>query len=137
MYKVQTDQVDVPFSELQTEEDVSCRSPTAEEVEGAVADLRREAKEKLEAAQARAKLQPVPKLLPAPTLFPTAYSSRMIYDAPSMMPSSPPVERSPARFAMGMQHTPARRGLWDEGELTSSIVKGRVAEGLLGLRHAR
>jgi hypothetical protein len=134
MYKVQTDQINVPFAQLQADEE---RDPTAEEVEGAVADLRREAQEKLQAAQDRAQMQPVPKLLPAPMLVPTAYSSRMIYDAQQMLPSSPPALQSPARFQMGFDsQTPARKGLWDEGELTSSIVKGRVAEGLLGLRHA-
>ncbi|SMQ50541.1 unnamed protein product [Zymoseptoria tritici ST99CH_3D7] len=135
MYKVQTDQVDVPFTDLQIEEDFADRTPTAEEVEGAVADLRREAQASLQAKQSRAKMQAVPKLLPAPTLVPTAYSSRMIYDAP--MPSSPPVQRSPARLPMGVKlETPAKRALNDESELTSSVVKGRVAEGLLGLRNA-
>lgn len=146
MYKVRTNQVDVPFRDLQVE---SPRSPMQEAVEEAVAQLRREAYEVQARDQARAQQQrqqrrrpddAVPKLLPAPILKPTAYSSRMVYD--SGYPGSPP--RSPERMA-----TPKHRRITTldpdsaekcdrscEQELTSSVVKGRVAEGLLGLRHA-
>jgi hypothetical protein len=85
-------------------------------------------------------------------LRPTAYSSRLIYEG--HLPSSPPVVGSPDKLYMGGLPTsvstprtgnaepespPGNRGRLDramEQELTSSVVKGRVAEGLLGLRNA-
>ncbi|KAK5125460.1 hypothetical protein LTR85_000569 [Meristemomyces frigidus] len=143
MYKVRTNQINTPFSQLKME----CRSspkPTSQAVEEAVAALRREAQQTTPLSD-----QPFPKLLAAPVLKPTAYSSRMIYQP--LLPSSPPVSRSPERKSLPQQiATPARAvsqlssppdsagrlGRREEAELTSSVVKGRVAEGLLGLRNA-
>ena len=145
MFKVRTNQIDVPFISLQVpDRPKSPRSLTAQAVEEAVAQLRREAQE----VMAR---QPtsIPKLLPAPILKPTAYSSRMIHE--TNLPSSPPVSLSPdklptlptdvstPRREYGRYGTPlgsVERLRRPEPELTSSAVKGRVAEGLLGLRHA-
>lgn len=126
MFKVRTDQVGVPFEELEPEAKLS----TSVAVEGAVALLR---------DQARVNMAPAPQLAPnlllaAPVLKPTEYSSRMVYGP--AVPSSPPVV-SLAGLPYGSRDmgTPRRRCASDEAELTSSIVKGRVAEGLLGLRH--
>lgn len=148
MYKVQTNQVDIPFSDLQTETDrlraEAGRQQTA--VEEAVAELRREAQEVMN-RQPRS----IPKLMTAPILRPTAYSSRMVYE--STTPSSPPASGSPERlpvvqperFATPHRHSrhlssppssQRRLARPAEQELTSSVVKGRVAEGLLGLRNA-
>ena len=146
MYKVKTGQTDVPFSRLRVEVDRKDRhdsrdSPnraTNEAVESAVAELRREAQKSLASFNNR----PIPKLLPAPVLLPTAYSSRMIYEAG--LPSSPPASLSPDKSRQSKRMaTPHRMGRQPdsppgsaERELTSSAVKGRVAEGLLGLRSA-
>lgn len=147
MYKVRTNQIDTPFKDLPVpERPRTSKSITAQAVEEAVAQLRREAQQ----VNAR-ELASIPKLLPAaPILKPTAYSSRMIYD--TRMPSSPPVSGSPEKlpWASGELPTPQRGtrqygtpqrgvdrfGMPAEQELTSSAVKGRVAEGLLGLRNA-
>ena len=146
MYKVRTNQVYVPFTDLRIENSSRARTKeTSEAVEEAVAALRREAQE----VSARA-LRPIPKLLPAPLLRPTAYSSRMIYE--TNIPSSPPVAASPERLPVsaGGVSTPQREVHQlssppdseerlerpAEQDLTSSVVKGRVAEGLLGLRNA-
>lgn len=126
MFKVRTNQVDVPFEKLEPEAKLS----TSVAVEGAVALLR---------DQARANMPQVPApasniMLAAPVLKPTSYSSRMVYGA--AIPSSPP-----SGPMAGLPHgprgmeTPGRTYVPDETELTSSVVKGRVAEGLLGLRH--
>ena len=145
MYKVQTNQVDTPFTDLRIPgSTIVSKSPTAQAVEEAVAQLRREAQE-INARQKTA----IPVLLPAPVLKPTAYSSRMVYE--THIPSSPPVSLSPDKLpsAGGNVLTPQKdfaqygtpRGSVERlrrplEELTSSAVKGRVAEGLLGLRHA-
>jgi hypothetical protein len=144
MYKVRTNQIDVPFTNLQVPQPPQTpKSHTAQAVEAALAELRREAQE----VNAR-QMSAVPKLLSAPILRPTAYSSRMIYDR--NIPSSPPVSLSPEKLPTAAEvSTPQREfgqygtplGSVDrlrrpEPELTSSAVKGRVAEGLLGLRNA-
>lgn len=125
-YKVRTNQIETPFSDLPVE------SSLPSTVEEHVALLRREA----QLVNERSSRVPSLSLLGAPILRPTAYSSRMIYN--SAVPSSPPPADSPVsrQFAPHVA-TPARNkmNLSDELELTSSIVKGRVAEGLLGLRN--
>lgn len=139
MYKVRTNQVDVPFAELEW------RSPARVAVEEAVAKLRREAFEVQARDEARRRLSSaneVPKLLPAPTLRPTDYSSRMVYDGgyPSSPPGSASRERPIAtprhRRIIGPPDSAEKCDGTCEHDLTSSVVKGRVAEGLLGLRHA-
>lgn len=116
-----SNQVDTPFENLHV--DLDKQEVSISDVEEAVAALRRE-------AQARMTQLPVPRLLPAPVLLPTAYSNRMVYEA--VRPSSPPAHSQYQHIA-----TPRRvSGHSDDKELTSSIIKGRVAEGLLGLKHA-
>ncbi|KAF2273619.1 uncharacterized protein EI97DRAFT_469360 [Westerdykella ornata] len=108
--------------------------------------------------------RPVAKLSAAPILLPTAYSSRMIYDYHANVPSSPPTHdvlpkcvspeqvMSPTR---PIYRTPAMRRIREDeygdeddgddkeerraggGELTSSVVKGRAAMGLLELNSGR
>ena len=138
MYKVRTNQTDIPFSELQVENALPSKTPTQQAIEDAVAELRREAQE----VAAREPRPAVPKLLPAPVLRPTAYSSRFIYE--TNLPSSPPMlspdklpttrgAATPLRQVPRMANSPSSV---QNLELTSSVIKGRVAEGLLGLRHA-
>lgn len=147
MYKVRTNQIAVPFPDLQVP--AHLRAPTQKEaVEEAVAELRREAQARQRPAPA---LGSIPNLQPAPLLRPTAYSSRMISER--HVRSSPPRSRSgsperlPSVVGASTPQAEAWRGSsppaggWrvngvPESELTSSVVKGRVAEGLLGLRHA-
>lgn len=144
MYKVRTNQVEVPFSELHVERE-SPQSATRTAVEEAVAQLRREAQE----VAARQSRPPVPKLQSAPVLQPTAYSSRMIkYE--TNLPSSPPASLADDKWALATAVATPLRDVRKVSsplsstqrlqppfeELTSSAVKGRVAEGLLGLRHA-
>ena len=148
MYKIQTNQADVPFAELRVEGRGVPSLSGQNAVEEAVAALRKEAL----SVQARRPPPSIPKLLPAPVLRPTSYSSRMIYE--TNLPSSPPLSGSPERLPLAPPtrvSTPRRasrhlgspssspdrfQGRQAEQELTSSVVKGRVAEGLLGLRHA-
>ncbi|KAM0719884.1 hypothetical protein Q7P37_004019 [Cladosporium fusiforme] len=77
MYKIKTNQIHVPFAELQIERDehaeASSRRRVNEAVEEAVATLRREAMERMPQKQG-----PTPTLIPGPLLHPTAFSSRMI-----------------------------------------------------------
>lgn len=150
MYKVRTNQIDTRFVDLREND----RKPTttAAAVEEAVAQLKREAQEVAERDRNRAAA--AGKLLPGPLLQPTAYSSRFIVDDRDM-PSSPPRDnlspgKLPVATTAGEISTPRRLGVGfdspssthrvftrpSEQELTSSVVKGRVAEGLLGLRNA-
>jgi hypothetical protein len=80
MYKIRTNQVHVPFAELQVEQDERLEEMNHrrvnEAVEEAVATMRREAMESLERERQR---NPAPTLIPGPLLHPTAYSSRTIY----------------------------------------------------------
>ncbi|KAI6797609.1 hypothetical protein KC360_g2016 [Hortaea werneckii] len=109
--------------------------------------------------------QPVPRLLPAPVLKPTAYSSRQVVYEEADPPSSPPAsEPTPRRGSEPHQQTPTQHlestasadapqsdnientddgsthiSGGDSGEqtdLSNSLDKGRVAEGLLGLRNS-
>ncbi|KAI6866023.1 hypothetical protein KC338_g4520 [Hortaea werneckii] len=109
--------------------------------------------------------QPVPRLLPAPVLKPTAYSSRQVVYEEADPPSSPPGSESTARRGSEPHHQTPTQHLesnasadasqsdsientadgstqlpsGDRGEqtdLSNSLDKGRVAEGLLGLRNS-
>ena len=145
MYKVQTNQTGVPFTELHVE-DQSPAAKAQRAADAAVDELRREARE----VAARGPQRPVPKLMPAPVLKPTAYSSRFVYAAQLQQPPSPLASSSPGELpTVGKVETetplgevrniesPATRLQRPfESELTSSAVKGRAAEELLGLRHA-
>lgn len=81
MYKIRTNQVNVPFAELQIEgEQRSAEEETKrnrhrvnEAVEAAVATMRREAMDSMPRSTG-----PPPMLIPGPLLYPTAYSSRMV-----------------------------------------------------------
>lgn len=137
MYKVRTNQIDVPLEELRLEgEDRPWSAPSAEEV---VAARRRETY-----LDEQGPVEPAPRLLPAPSLRPTAYSSRFVYDE-RMVPSSPPVMAGHDRTIThgGSDATPrtVRRNEWErssppEEDEASRAVKGSVAEGLLGLRNS-
>ena len=140
MYKVRTNQINIPFDRLkvQGEEPPRRAQTTPEAVEEAVAQLRREAQAQLDRDRERAAQrqllngkrlthQTYPKLLPAPILKPTAYSSRMLMYDSALPSSSPPVvSGSPGKPMAGQMGTAAR-----------SPVKGRHAEGSVGLRDAK
>ena len=158
MYKVKTNQIHVPISELQ----ILPREP-------AKSLLKPDVPATLSAPKALS-LQPTlskPKLLPAPVLIPTAYSARPVTEP--YMPSSPPCsapnsdEDSPdsidseeedfttpiaSRDNRALLQPPVQLSsppssekrvantsrIYDaEGKLTSSVVKGRAANGLLEL----
>jgi hypothetical protein len=77
MYKIRTNQVNVPFAQLQIEKDERTeemnRNRVSEAVEAAVATMRREAMDSMPRST-----HPAPMLIPGPLLYPTAYSSRTI-----------------------------------------------------------
>jgi len=102
--------------------------------------------------------RPIGKLTPAPVLLPTAVSSRMNYDY--HLPSSPPQAISPEQLMSPVRQkanyrTPVPKRIrtdeepgedtvpnrlqsrFQEGDLTSSAVKGNAANGLLQLSHGR
>nr|POE88146.1 hypothetical protein CFP56_11375 [Quercus suber] len=145
MYKVRTNQIDIPFAQLQNSthhlpqgQHPPPQTATSRAVEEAVAQLRREAQRDLaRRSQAHAAQAPPQalQLLPAPVLLPTAYSSRMIYE-PHAPPSSPPDAAASQDRRMAHATPQPQRTLAIDPDLTSSVVKGRVAEGLLGLRNA-
>lgn len=84
MYKVRTNQVNIPFDELCVDDETQClgemtRSPTPEmeeSVEDMVARRRRDAQLLSLFGDSQ---HPIPKLTSAPLLLPTAFSSRMVY----------------------------------------------------------
>lgn len=88
MYKIRTNQVNVPFAELQIEgeqrnaeeEATRSRHRVNEAVEAAVATMRREAMDSIPRSTC-----PPPMLIPGPLLYPTAYSSRMIQQPEPVM----------------------------------------------------
>ncbi|KAK1815881.1 hypothetical protein LTR12_009766 [Friedmanniomyces endolithicus] len=164
MYKVRINQVHVSSTDLQVlisvkerhfrEERPRGEGPeraSSEAVEEAVAELRREAQALLLRAH-DASTRSAPNLLTAPVLLPPAQSDLIMFKP--LLPSSPlPVSGSPVKrmtptssLRLGqlpVLHSPdrtARLGGWDDAdqdqELTSSVVKGRVAESLIGLRGA-
>lgn len=77
MYKIRTNQVNVPFAQLEVVEDERTKEMNqrrvSKAVEEAVATMRREAMERMPRHH-----EPAPKLIPGPPLYPTAYSSRTI-----------------------------------------------------------
>ena len=140
-FKVQTNQTDLPLSQLQ----ISRNDPSPSQ----------------ESILQRNDQQPLPKLLPAPVLLPTAYSARMIARPHDL--SSPPCspDRGTQKESADIFRTPAlprqkvptdlrqlssppgseermpKRDYEDEDSLTSSVVRGNAAIGLLGLRQER
>lgn len=134
MFKIRTKQIDVPFSDLQLPASAS-PTPTTTEPEPTI-DLISDWKRRIFAKAPPA--ASVPSYVPAPILRPTPHSSRVVRER--QIPSSPPqANASPERLPQGLPPTTpgnSRAQRVDEQELTSSIVKGRVAEGLLGLRNA-
>jgi hypothetical protein len=80
MYKIRTNQVHTPFAKLQispaslAEEAETNRHRVSEAVEAAVATMRREAMDSMPRSTF-----PAPTLIPGPLLYPTAFSSRTIY----------------------------------------------------------
>lgn len=131
-------QVHVAFKDLRGF-DPNQNIPNCSEAEEAVAALRAEAQLRMAPDNRYYPARPPPRLalFPAPMLRPTEYSSRLVYERERRMRSSPPADASPRPAPAGLA-TPAAgpRGDVAEEELTSSIIKGRVAAGLLDLRHA-
>ncbi|KAK3640159.1 hypothetical protein LTR56_005571 [Elasticomyces elasticus] len=180
MYKVRTNQISTPFSRLRVPDpssnaktrtvygrplsaylrvakDDNLAKATAEAVEEAVAELRREAQALYPPPSHPTK--EAPKLLGAvPVLLPTAFNSRWVYGT-ERLPSSPPRNSiSPTKLSLSPEvtrytgaHSPRRparrdyvagspervlRSSYEEQELTSSVVKAKVAQSLMGLRGA-
>lgn len=138
MYKVRTNQIDTPFSQLHMEEPQP--KTTTQAVEEAVAQLRHEAQRLVAKSGSLSTEQTLHSVLhDIPILKPASHSSRMILDP--TLPSSPPTEygpqKSPDRQLKIGINTPQQAGnaRLDDQDFTSS-VKGRVAEGLLGLKKA-
>lgn len=140
-FKVQTNQTNLPLSQLRISRNEP--SPSRDST------LKRDEEPSL------------PKLLPAPVLLPTAYSARMIprpqdLSSPPCSPDhsaqkdSPEVFRTPAlprqrvsnvqrqlSSPPGSDERISKRRYEDEDNLTSSVVRGKAAIGLLGLRQER
>jgi hypothetical protein len=149
MYKVKTDQAHVPFSNLVLPQTTTAQpEPSSDDEDNIVLEI----KPSQRTAQAPVNITitsgPVSKLLPPPVLLPTAFSSRFIA-AP--VTSSPPrpmaVTPLPPRTVIDLDgiETPddspekgyGRRMADDGRDVTSSVVKGRAASGLLELMKAR
>ncbi|KAK1063499.1 hypothetical protein LTR12_006611 [Friedmanniomyces endolithicus] len=164
MYKVRTNQVHVSSTDLQVLISVKQRHhrgerprgegperATSEAVEEAVAELRREAQALLLRPH-EATTHSTRECLAARVLLPPAQSDLIVFKP--LLPSSPlpvsgsPVKRMTPTSSLRLGKLPvsrspdrtARLGRWEdaerEQELTSSVVKGRVAESLIGLRGA-
>lgn len=160
MYKVRTQQIALPFTALKMLGESGTKDRTIRKDVSFKEPLPSPIRESLLGAGQADGLRGRPKsleLLPAPVLVPTAYSSRFISAPIASVPSSPPStftsprkdcmqrdERIPSLPATRVSspykaHTPmARRVLDQESEenLTSSVVKGRAASGLLELMRA-
>ena len=96
MFKVQTNQTDVPLSRLQISPQKRSPQPSATEPSASDTDPHR-------VASNQSQIHHVPRLLPAPTLTPTAYSSRRIQGPhiphiPSIPSSPPPSSGAEARM---------------------------------------
>lgn len=139
-FRIRTNQVDVPFSQLRISpvDHNGTQSPPSSPL-------------KPDEEQPS-----LPRLLPAPVLQPTAYSARTI--TRPQIPSSPPssTQHSPDKALEEIFRTPAlprhaqsalrqtnsspesrqwyRRAGKEEESLTSSVIRGKAAIGLLGLR---
>ncbi|KAI5370031.1 Putative transcription factor Nrm1/Whi5 [Septoria linicola] len=129
MYKIKTNQIDIPFDDLR-ENRAPPLQPNYAEAEEAVAALRAGAQLR-EIKRSHAHPCAVP-VFPAPVLRPTTCSSRFIHGRP--MPSSPPAT-APVNPKGSITPANSRRQCIPEDELTSSVITGRVAEGLMYLRH--
>ena len=140
-FKVQTNQTDLPLSQLRVS--------------------REEALSPQESILQRNDQPSLPKLLPAPVLLPTAFSARTIARPHDL--SSPPCspDRGSRKASLEIFRTPAlprqkaptilrqlssppgsdelmsKKHYEDEDNLTSSAVRGKAAIGLLGLRQER
>lgn len=140
-FKVQTNQINLPLSQLRISRNEALPSPGS-------------------TLQQSDQPSP-PKLLPAPVLLPTAFSARMMSRPQDL--SSPPCspDRGAQRESSEVFRTPAlprqrartesrqlssppgsnerirKRAYEDEDNLTSSAVRGKAAIGLLGLRQER
>jgi hypothetical protein len=80
---------------------------------------------------------PIAKLFEGPVLVPTTYSTRFI-EAPELLmsPLRRPIETGISQ-QMTLAVSPSRGSSQDEPDLTSSVVKGHAASGLLELAHSR
>ncbi|KAF2101370.1 hypothetical protein NA57DRAFT_53342 [Rhizodiscina lignyota] len=161
MYKVRTNQTDVPLSHLKVV-DNKPSDPTGETIPPAepnnsaalsVKPVSIPSAKRVEQSKSRSL-----GLLPAPILRPTAYSSRFINSRVADITSSPPSgSASPRKDLSVREHSlPTTRvsspvkarahvtpmasrviEVGSEENLTSSVVKGRAASGLLELMRAR
>ena len=153
MFKINTHQTNIPLSRLQISPKKLVHPPLQRQ--------KSPSQEATTPQRDQVPIVPtIPKLLPAPVLVPTAYSARLIQYPP--IPSSPPRStgssgsqatpspglatpalpqqrrsRSPTQLDSPLGNTEKRgQGAksidWD-ANLTSSVIKGRAATGLLNL----
>lgn len=139
MYKVKTDQTCVPFTRLVLPRKEVQPDPSSDDEEDILLEIKPSQRRKTTAPEnITVTGGPISKLLPPPVLLPTAFSSRFI-TAP-IIPSSPASTSLPTNTETPGA-SPAKafeKRMADDGrELTSSIVKGRAASGLLDLMKAR
>lgn len=145
MYKINTNQTLVPFSKLE--------APPAREVQILDGDDDHDEELPEDALSEHAHEQPhdsravheniiitggpIAKLLDGPVFAPTAFSARFV-GGPDVSDSPP---RQSTEKGLGRQLTPAasptRPCARDEKDLTSSVVKGHAASGLLELAHSK
>jgi hypothetical protein len=162
LYKVRTNQTNIPLSELALPtpglgaQPCSLASPSRPPIPSITISSTSPSSSRTAPATT------IPKLLPAPVLLPTAYSSRHITEP--YLPSSPPASASPEqvggtsfatpvaqtrvieqlssppeseeRNANGPSYARRRDETFEDAGLTSSIVTGRAVGGLLELMHA-
>jgi hypothetical protein len=147
MYKINTNQILTPFSKLNLPHDRDTEtfpsttpSPPSTPTSSPASPIESEEVQNIVFGTG-----PVGPLLPTPLLLPTSYSSRLITTTKEL-PSSPPPVASPTKSAgspaksAGMR-TPLAQSRFGspekDGDLTSSVVKGRAASGLLKLMAGR
>jgi hypothetical protein len=156
MYKVKTDQCHLPFSNLALPHiDTVHLENSSDDEDDIILEVShsqgpKRAGHLIKAAPENITITggPVSKLLPPPVLLPTAFSSRFITAPISSSPPRPiSVTPLPPRTAFDLdgvetpESSPEKghiKRMADNGrDLTSSVVKGRAASGLLELMKAR
>jgi len=131
MYKINTNQTLIPFSQLEVPH--AREAVTAEDNEEQEEDLPTMSRQEKDSMQENIVITagPIGKLGAGPVLAPTAFSARFI--------GGPNASESPQRQRLQHQMTPAGTPtrMRDERDLTSSVVKGHAASGLLELAHSK
>ena len=139
MYKINTNQTFIPFSKLEqpharTTTELGAEEDQEEEIhETAPSEREQEEESGSQGRPANIVITggPIAKLVDGPIFAPTAFSARFVG-----VSDSPPHHLA-KRQQMTPVASPARPYARDERELTSSVVKGHAASGLLELAHSK